>query len=63
METPILFKFVKMELVQFATFDDEFKEDEFKEEEIESEIFNRFQFAYNCEDHLVLCKTIIELSK
>ena len=27
------------------------------------DIFNRFQFAYNFEYHLVLCKTNIELSK
>lgn len=58
METPILFKFVKMDLTQFATFTDGYKE-----EDAEMEIFNRFQFAYNFEDHLVLCKTIIELSK
>ncbi len=58
METPILFKFVKMDLVQFATFSGSFME-----EDAEMEIFNRFQFAYNFDDHLVLCKTIIELSK
>ncbi len=58
METQILFKFVKMDLVQFATFTDGFKV-----ESAEMEIFNRFQFAYNFEDHLVLCKTIIELSQ
>lgn len=58
METPILFKFFKMDLVQFATFTDGFKD-----EDAEMEIFNRFQFAYNFEDHLVLCKTIIQLSK
>lgn len=58
METPILFKFVKMDLAQFATFTDDFKE-----EDAEMEILNRFQFAYNFEDHLVLCKTVIELSK
>lgn len=58
MESPILFKFVKMDLNQFATFTDDLKE-----EDTEMEIFNRFQFAYNFDDHLVLCKTIIELSK
>ncbi len=58
METPILFKFIKMDLAQFAIFPEDFKEDE-----AEMEIFNRFQFAYNFEEHLVLCKTIIELSK
>ncbi len=58
METSILFKFVKMDLVQFATFTEGFKV-----EDAEMEIFNRFQFAYNFEEHLVLCKTIIELSK
>lgn len=58
MKTPILFKFVKMDLVQFATFTDVLKAGD-----AEIEIFNRFQFAYNFEDHLVLCKTIIELSK
>lgn len=58
METPILFKFVKMDLTQFATFTDDYTE-----KDTEIEIFNRFQFSYNFEEHLVLCKTIIELSK
>ena len=60
METPILFKFVKMDLTQFATFTDDCG---CKEADAEMEIFNRFQFAYNFDDHLVLCKTIIELSR
>lgn len=58
MGTRIFFKFVKMNLVQFATFTDSYTD-----EDAEMEIFNRFQFAYNFEDHLVLCKTVIELSK
>lgn len=58
METPIRFKFVKMDLTQFATFTDGYMD-----MDAEMEIFNRFQFAYNFEDHLVRCKTIIELSK
>ena len=58
METPILFKFVKMDLTQFATF-----EDGYVDENAQLEILNRFQFAYNFADHLVLCKTIIEVSK
>ena len=58
MDAPILFKFIKMDLTQFATFTDGFKS-----EDAEIEIFNRFQFAYNFEEHLVLCKTIIEISK
>lgn len=58
METPILFKFVKMDLAQFATF-----EDGYVDENAQLEIFNRFQFAYNFAEHLVLCKTIIEVSK
>ncbi len=58
MQDPILFKFVKMDLTQFATFTNGYRD-----EDPEIEIFNRFQFAYNFEDHLVLCKTIIELSK
>ncbi len=57
METPILFKFVKMDLAQFAIFTDGLNE-----ENVEMGIFNRFRFAYNFDDHLVLCKTIIELS-
>ncbi|MCM1483721.1 MAG: hypothetical protein NC043_05255 [Muribaculaceae bacterium] len=58
MEAPILFKFVKMDLAQFATLADD--------PVIEGEpldVFNRFQFAYNFEEHLVLCKTIIEVSQ
>lgn len=58
METPIIFRFVKMDLTQFATFTDGYKA-----ENEELSIFNRFQFAYNFEEHLVLCKTIIEISK
>lgn len=58
MDTPILFKFIKMDLTQFATF-----ADGYKPENAELEIFNRFQFAYNFEDHIVLCKTMIEISK
>lgn len=58
METPILFKFVKMDLTQFATFDEGYID-----ENAQLEIFNRFQFAYNFAEHLVLCKTIIEVSK
>ncbi len=57
MESQILFKFVKMDLVQFATFTDGWQH-----EETEMKIFNRFQFAYNFEQHLLLCKTIVELS-
>ena len=58
MESPIKYKLVKMDLPQFATF-----EEEYKPEDAEIEFFNRFQFAYNFDDHLVLCKTIIEISK
>lgn len=58
METSILFKFIKMDLTQFATF-----EGGYIDESSELEIFNRFQFAYNFVEHLVLCKTIIEVSK
>ncbi len=58
MDTPILFKFVKMDLVQFAIFTDDFNEEDAK-----MEILNQFQFAYNFEEHLVQCKTVIELSK
>lgn len=58
METPILFQFVKMDLTQFATF-----EDSYTDGKAQLEIFNRFQFAYNFAEHLVLCKTIIEVTK
>lgn len=47
-----------MDLIQFATF-----VDSFDKEDMKMDIFNRFQFAYNFTDHLVLCKTIVELSK
>lgn len=58
METPILFKFVKMDLTQFATF-----ESLDSSEKARLEILNRFQFAYNFSEHLVNCKTIIEVNK
>lgn len=47
-----------MDLAQFATL-----ADGYTPQDAEIEIFNRFQFAYNFEDHLVLCKTMIEISK
>lgn len=47
-----------MDLPQFATF-----AEGYKPEDAEIEFFNRFQFAYNFDDHLVQCKTIIEISK
>ncbi len=58
MDTPRLFKFGKMDLRQFTTF-----EEGYTDENTQLEIFNRFQFAYNFIDHLVLCKTIIEVTK
>lgn len=58
MESSIKYKFVKMDLVQFATF-----AEGYKLEDAEIEFFNQFQFAYNFEEHLVLCKTISEISK
>ena len=47
-----------MDLTQFAIFTDGHKEGN-----ADIGIFNRFQFAYNFDEHLVLCKTIIELSQ
>ncbi len=58
MTTQILFKFVKMDLTQFATF-----EDGYNDEDTLFDIFNKFQFAYNFTEHLVLCKTIVEVTK
>lgn len=58
MEQKILYRFVKMDLTQFAFF-----HDGYKDEDAQLDILNRFQFAYNFGSHTVLCKTIIEVSK
>lgn len=57
MDTPLLFKFIKMDLSQFAIF-----VEEYRPEDAEIDLYNRFQFSYNFDEHLVLCKTIIEIS-
>jgi hypothetical protein len=50
MDKEILYQFVSMDLVQFATF-----EDNYIENEADIEISNRFQFAYNFKENIMSC--------
>lgn len=58
MEKQILYKFIKLELTQFATFEEGYVEDN-----AEIEIVNKFQFAYNFEDSLICCTTSVMITK
>ena len=48
MEKEILYQFISMELVQFATFEDCYVEND---EDIE--ITNKFQFSYNFDENVM----------
>ena len=50
MEKEILFRFIGMEILQFATF-----EENYSESDADVEISNNFQFSYNYEDNTVKC--------
>ena len=50
MEKEILFRFIGMEILQFATF-----EENYSENDADVEISNNFQFSYNYEDNTVKC--------
>ena len=58
MEKEILYQFISMELVQFATFEDCYVEND---EDIE--ITNKFQFSYNFVENVMCCTSSVSLSK
>lgn len=58
MENNILYRFIKLELTQFATFEDGYVDDE-----NDIEISNSFQFAYSVRDNMVCCTTSVKISK
>ena len=58
MERQILYKFVKLDLTQFATFDTDYINDD-----IPLELSSSFQFEYIFEDEVVCCTTTVEIRK
>lgn len=58
MEKEILYQFTGMELIQFATFDENYTN---KDEEIE--ISNKFQFVYNFEENVMCCISSVSMFK
>ena len=58
MEKEILYQFISMELVQFATFEDCYVEND---EDIE--ITNKFQFSYNFDENVMCCTSSVSLGK
>lgn len=58
MEKEILYQFISMELVQFATF-----EDCYVENDKDIEITNKFQFSYNFDENIMCCTSSVTLSK
>lgn len=58
MEKEILYQFISMELVQFATFEDCYVEND---EDIE--ITNKFQFSYNFDENVMCCTSSVSLAK
>lgn len=58
MEKEILYQFISMTLVQFATFEDCYVEDD---EDIE--ITNKFQFSYNFDENVMCCTSSVSMSK
>ena len=58
MEKEILYQFISMELVQFATFEDCYVE---IDEDIE--IANKFQFLYNFDENVMCCTASVTMSK
>lgn len=58
MAKEILYQFICMELVQFATFEDCYVEND---EDIE--ITNKFQFSYNFDENVMCCTSSVILSK
>lgn len=58
METSIGYKFVGLDLKQFATFEEDYKNDE-----QDIEISCKFTFAYNFAQNLVCCSNSISMTK
>lgn len=54
----IYYRFSKMELTQFATFEDNYNEDA-----SEIEISCKFTFAYNFEQNIVCCSNMVSFMK
>ena len=54
MDKEILYQFIGLEILQFATF-----EENFSDVNAEVEISNNFQFSYNFEDRTVRCVTSV----
>ena len=58
MEKEILYQFISMELVQFATF-----EDNYVENDEDVEIANKFQFSYHFDKNVMCCTSSVTMSK
>ena len=58
MKDQIYYRFAKLELTQFATFEANYTDDEKP-----LELSNSFKFAYNSDDDVVCCTTTIVISK
>ena len=58
MDKKILYQFISMDIVQFATFPESYVEDE-----KDIEISNKFQFTYNFEENVMCCIVSVTLSK
>lgn len=58
MDKEILYQFIGMEILQFATF-----EENYSDENPEVEISNNLQFSYNFEDRTVKCVTSVILTQ
>ena len=58
MDKEILFQFISMDLIQFATFSDNYVDDE-----KDIEVSNKFRFSYNFEEDLMCCMAYVTLSK
>lgn len=58
MADQIFYRFIKLELTQFATFEVDHTDDE-----IPIELSSSFQFAYNFEEEVVCCATTVVITK
>ena len=58
MEQAVYYKFVGLELPQFATFEDNYKEDD-----LNIDISCKFSFAYNSSERVIRCSNSIVVSK
>lgn len=58
MADQIFYRFIKLELTQFAVFESDYTDDE-----IPLELSSSFQFAYRFEDDVVCCTTTIVITK